>query len=172
MSVISRRGRMMKARGCLIYQGPHLSPGTSSSGNGVALASGFCSISIGSETDGSITLPCLASGLYGIKPTTGLVSRSGMVPFARSFDTPGPMGRDVYSVALGLDAISGEDEEDELTLGIPRLPAGSKVSSAFLVCDRMLIQSKYIDSCTASTLEGLRVGVPREVSIHCLTDSQ
>ena len=63
--------------------------------------------------DGSITLPCLQSCLYGLKPTVGMLSRSGVVPFAPYFDTPGPMAKDVESLAILMDVMQGRDDEDD-----------------------------------------------------------
>lgn len=62
--------------------------------------------------DGSITLPCLQSALYGLKPTMGTLSRAGIVPFAPSFDTAGPMAKNVWDLALLMDVMQGPDTED------------------------------------------------------------
>jgi amidase len=75
-----------------------------------------------------MTLPAMQSALYALKPTPGLLSREGVVPFARSFDTPGAMAKDVWSVAIGMDVMAGEDEEDEESLTVPRLPESIRVS--------------------------------------------
>jgi amidase len=90
-------------------------PGGSSSGSAVAVAAGFCAGAIGTETDGSILNPCSMNGLVGIKPTVGLVSRSGIVPIAASQDTAGPMARSVADAALLLGAIAGTDPGDPAT---------------------------------------------------------
>lgn len=74
----------------------------------------------------------MQSAVYALKPTVGLISRSGCVPFAQSFDTPGPMAKDVWSVAVGMDVMAGEDGDDEWTKGVPRLPACTRVSRACL----------------------------------------
>lgn len=65
-------------------------------------------------TDGSITLPCLQSALYGLKPTVGLLSRTGIVPFAPYFDTAGPMTKNVWDLALLMDVMHGDDPEDPI----------------------------------------------------------
>ncbi|MGH6920125.1 MAG: amidase [Geminicoccaceae bacterium] len=90
-------------------------PGGSSSGSAVAVAAGFCAGAIGTETDGSILHPCSMTGLVGIKPTVGLVSRSGIIPIAASQDTAGPMARTVADAALLLGAIAGTDPGDPAT---------------------------------------------------------
>ena len=90
-------------------------PGGSSSGSAVAVAAGFCAGAIGTETDGSIVHPCSMNGLVGIKPTVGLVSRSGIVPIAASQDSAGPMTRTVADAALLLSAIAGTDPDDPAT---------------------------------------------------------
>jgi amidase len=90
-------------------------PGGSSSGSAVAVAAGFCAGAIGTETDGSILHPCSMNGLVGIKPTVGLVSRSGIVPIAASQDTAGPMARTVADAALLLSVMAGTDPGDPVT---------------------------------------------------------
>jgi amidase len=75
-----------------------------------------------------MTLPAMQSALYSLKPTVGLLSRVGVVPFAPSFDTPGTMAKDVWSVAVGMDVMAGEDEEDIESLTVPRLPKSMRVS--------------------------------------------
>ncbi|MHB8587042.1 MAG: amidase family protein [Thermoplasmatota archaeon] len=90
-------------------------PSGSSSGSGVAGSMAFAAITIGTETSGSILGPSDANSLVGVKPTTGLVSRAGVIPLAGHFDTPGPMGRDVTDVALVLGAIAGPDPKDPMT---------------------------------------------------------
>jgi amidase len=76
------------------------SPSGSSSGSGVAVAANLCAVAVGTETDGSIVSPASALGLVGVKPTVGLVSRSGVVPISHSQDTAGPMVRTVRDAAL------------------------------------------------------------------------
>ncbi|MBT6272775.1 MAG: amidase [Chromatiales bacterium] len=88
---------------------PARSPGGSSSGSGVAVALGMCVAAIGTETDGSITIPAAMNGIVGIKPTLGLVSQNGIVPIAASQDTAGPMARSVRDAALLMDALVSKD---------------------------------------------------------------
>ena len=90
-------------------------PSGSSSGSGVAGAMAFATGTVGTETSGSILSPSVANSLVGIKPTTGLLSRYGILPLAPSFDTPGPMTRNVTDAAVLLGAMAGVDEMDERT---------------------------------------------------------
>ena len=95
-------------------------PCGSSSGSAVAVASGLVNVSIGTETNGSISCPASINGIIGFKPTVGLVSRSGIVPISSSQDTAGPMGRTVSQIATVLEAISGFDYDDSATHKIPK----------------------------------------------------
>ena len=94
-------------------------PCGSSSGSAVAVSMGIVDIAIGTETNGSISCPSSVNGIVGMKPTTGLVSRSGIVPISSSQDTAGPMGASVDIVAKTLEVISGYDENDPATSFIP-----------------------------------------------------
>ncbi|HEV8065238.1 MAG TPA: amidase family protein, partial [Acidimicrobiales bacterium] len=89
-------------------------PGGSSAGSGAGVAAGLAPLAIGTETDGSITCPAAANGVVGLKPTVGLLSRTGIVPISSSQDTAGPMGRSVSDVALmlGVLAAAPADAED------------------------------------------------------------
>ncbi len=118
------------------------SPSGSSSGSAVATAAGLCAVSIGSETDGSIVSPASCNGLVGLKPTVGLVSRSGVIPISSSQDTLGPMARSVADAALVLTAIAGFDPEDPITINA-----------------RPEDYTKYLDP---KALAGARIGVPRK----------
>jgi amidase len=90
-------------------------PGGSSSGSGVAAARGFCAAAIGTETDGSVVSPSTMNSLVGIKPTVGLVGRTGIIPISHSQDTAGPMARSVADAAALLSAIAGVDPADPVT---------------------------------------------------------
>jgi amidase len=94
---------------------PERSPCGSSSGSGVAVSANLCAVAIGTETDGSIICPSSINGIVGIKPTLGLVSRSGVVPVAHSQDTAGPMARTVTDAAALLSVLAGIDERDPAT---------------------------------------------------------
>ncbi len=90
-------------------------PCGSSSGSAVAVAANLTVLAVGTETNGSIVCPAQASGVVGIKPTVGLVSRSGVIPISSTQDTPGPMARTVRDAAIGLGAMVGVDAADEKT---------------------------------------------------------
>jgi amidase len=91
-------------------------PCGSSSGSGVAVSANLCMVAIGTETNGSIVCPSNNNGIVGIKPTVGLLSRSGIVPISFTQDTPGPMGRTVTDVAITLGVLTGLDSSDSKTL--------------------------------------------------------
>lgn len=91
------------------------SPCGSSAGSGAAVAAGYAPLAIGTETDGSILCPAAMNGLVGIKPTLGLVSRSGIVPISHNQDTAGPMARSVADAAAMLSVIAGTDPADPAT---------------------------------------------------------
>jgi aspartyl-tRNA(Asn)/glutamyl-tRNA(Gln) amidotransferase subunit A len=86
--------------------------GGSSSGSGVAIAAGYCGAALGSDTGGSIRLPAACCGVTGLKPTYGLVSRTGVVPLCASLDCVGPLGRTALDCAILLDVIAGADPAD------------------------------------------------------------
>ncbi len=119
-------------------------PSGSSSGSAIAVAANMCAVAVGTETDGSIVSPSSACGIVGIKPTLGLLSRSGIIPIAHSQDTAGPMARTVRDAAILLGAMAGEDTSDPATSG----------SSAHSVRD----YTKYLD---LNGLRGARIGVVR-----------
>jgi amidase len=91
-------------------------PCGSSAGSGVAVSANLTILAIGTETDGSIVCPSHANGIVGIKPTVGLVSRSGVIPISFTQDTPGPMARSVKDAAICLGALVGIDSSDSKTL--------------------------------------------------------
>lgn len=91
-------------------------PCGSSSGSGVAVSANLCMAAIGTETDGSIVCPSNNNGIVGIKPTVGLLSRTGIIPISYTQDTPGPMCRSVEDAAICLGAMTGMDPLDPLTL--------------------------------------------------------
>lgn len=91
-------------------------PCGSSSGSGAAVSANLTMIAIGTETNGSIVCPSHANGIVGIKPTVGLVSRTGVIPISYSMDIPGPMARSVKDAAIALGAITGIDSQDAKTL--------------------------------------------------------
>ncbi|HKZ67472.1 MAG TPA: amidase, partial [Chitinophagaceae bacterium] len=90
-------------------------PCGSSSGSGVAVAANLCAVAIGTETDGSVIAPASFNGIVGIKPTVGLLSRSGIIPISKTQDTAGPMTRTVKDSAILLGVLAGIDESDIVT---------------------------------------------------------
>lgn len=90
-------------------------PCGSSAGSGVAVSANLTMLAIGTETNGSIVCPANNNGIVGIKPTVGLLSRSGIVPISFTQDTPGPMARTVTDAAICLGAMTGEDKSDSKT---------------------------------------------------------
>jgi amidase len=130
-------------------------PCGSSAGTGTAVAASLAAIGVGTETDGSIICPSAVSGLVGLKPTVGLVSRRGIIPISVSQDTAGPMGRSVADVALLLNALAGTDALDAAT-------SASK--------DR--IPADYGSFLDAGALKGKRFGVLRQaMGFHPAVDA-
>ena len=119
-------------------------PCGSSSGSGAAVAASLCAVAVGTETDGSITAPASVCGLVGVKPTVGLVSRSGIIPISHTQDTAGPMTRTVRDAAVLLSAMAGIDPEDPAT-------ADAKGH----------IESDYTKFLSAGGLKGAKIGVAR-----------
>lgn len=120
-------------------------PCGSSSGTGSAIAANLAAIGVGTETDGSIVCPSGANGLVGIKPTIGLVSRSGIIPIAHSQDTAGPMARSVADAAMLLAAMTGVDAADASMTG-----RGARAGL------------DYTKSLDAGALKGARIGIARK----------
>jgi amidase len=120
-------------------------PCGSSSGSGAAIAANLAVVAIGSETDGSIVCPSSANGLVGIKPTVGLVSRSGIIPISASQDTAGPMARTVADAATVLTVIAGYDPDDPATAPLRDRPP--------------IDYTRFLD---ANSLKGARIGVMRK----------
>jgi amidase len=120
-------------------------PCGSSSGSGAAVAANLCAVAVGSETDGSIVCPSSANGIVGIKPTLGLLSRSGIVPIAHSQDTAGPMARTVADAAVLLGVLAGVDAADGATEA-----SRGKSSTDY---------ARYLDP---KGLDGARIGVVRK----------
>lgn len=118
----------------------------SSSGSAAAVAANLCAAAVGTETDGSIICPAQTNGIVGLKPTVGLISRTGVIPIAHSQDTAGPMARTVADAATMLGAMVGVDETDAATL--------SEGRSAY---------EDYTQFLDPDGLRGARIGVARKL---------
>ncbi|MGY2138709.1 amidase family protein [Pseudomonas reactans] len=94
--------------------------GGSSSGSAAAVAAGLAPLAVGAETSGSIIMPAARNGVVGLKPSVGLLNRNGIIPATQHQDTPGPMARSVFDVALMLNAMSGSDPQDPASVGAPQ----------------------------------------------------
>lgn len=99
---------------------PEADVGGSSSGSAAAVAAGLAPLAVGAETSGSIIVPAARNGVVGLKPSVGLLDRSGIIPASQRQDTPGPMARSVFDVALMLNAMSGSDPQDPASVGAPQ----------------------------------------------------
>jgi amidase len=121
-------------------------PCGSSSGSGAAVSANLCAVAVGTETDGSVVCPASANGIVGIKPTLGLVSRSGIIPIAHSQDTAGPMARTVADAAILLSAMVGVDARDSVT--------GESSEKA---------QADYTQFLDPKGLQGVRLGIVRKL---------
>ncbi len=119
-------------------------PCGSSAGSGVAVSANLCAIAVGTETDGSVTCPASVNGVVGIKPTVGLLSRSGIIPISHTQDTAGPLTRTVTDAAILLGVMTGIDEADEKT----------KESR-----DKVFDYTKFLDP---NGLKGKRIGIEKK----------
>ncbi len=121
-------------------------PCGSSSGSGAATSANLCAAAVGTETDGSIICPSSANGVVGIKPTVGMVSRSGIVPISAVQDTAGPMARTVADAAALLSGMTGADPRDDATASSPT-PTDL---------------TRHLGEAGASDLSRMRIGVGRQ----------
>jgi amidase len=119
--------------------------GGSSAGSGASVAANLTAVAVGTETSGSILSPSSQNSIVGIKPTLGIISRSGIIPIAHSQDTAGPMARTVKDAALLLSAMIGSDSDDAATLSIPKD-----------------YNSDFTNNLDTENLKGARIGVPRK----------
>ncbi|HXI26939.1 MAG TPA: amidase family protein [Vicinamibacterales bacterium] len=120
-------------------------PSGSSGGTGAAIAAAYAPLGLGTDTGGSIRGPSTVNGIVGLKPTLGLLSRSGIIPLSLSFDTGGPMARSVSDVAVALGVMTGVDPTD---------PATSKSAGPS--------ETDYTKYLKADALRGARIGVARD----------
>ncbi|KAH0581111.1 hypothetical protein H2248_012239 [Termitomyces sp. 'cryptogamus'] len=124
---------------------PNADPCGSSSGSGIAASIGLVAVTLGTETDGSITCPSSHNNIAGIKPTVGLTSRAGVIPISEHQDTVGPMARSMTDAAIVLSIIAGPDPNDNFTLAQPP------------------IVPDFTQALKNDALDGKRIGVPRRV---------
>lgn len=127
----------------------------SSSGSGAAVAANLCAIAVGTETDGSVVSPSSVNGIVGIKPTVGLISRTGIIPISHTQDTAGPMARTVRDAALLLGIMTGIDHDDTAT-SVPERKAAKD----------------YTQFLKPGGLKGARLGVARNYfGFHDMVDA-
>ncbi|MBS0540941.1 MAG: amidase, partial [Proteobacteria bacterium] len=122
---------------------PLVPPGGSSAGSAVAVAAGLCAASIGTETSGSLLNPATQNGLVTVKPTVGLISRSGIIPISHSQDTAGPLTRTVRDSAILLNVLAARDPKDPATRAQKR-------------------PRDYTTGLDKDALKGARIGVPSD----------
>ncbi|KAJ7120181.1 amidase signature enzyme [Mycena epipterygia] len=127
---------------------PHADPCGSSSGSGIAASIGLAAVTLGTETDGSITCPTSNNNLAGIKPTVGLTSRAGVIPISAHQDTVGPITRSLTDAAIVLSIIAGKDPNDNFTLAQPP------------------VVPDFTKALNKNALKGKRIGVPRRVFLN------
>ncbi len=140
-------------------------PSGSSSGSAVAVAANLAPIAVGTETDGSIVSPASVNGIVGIKPTLGLVSRTGIVPIAHSQDTAGPMGRTVADAAALLSVLAAADAADPSTtvparrdadVGAALVAGGLRGARIGIIRDRFFGNSVAADRLANAAIEVMR----------------
>ncbi|ANF96230.1 amidase [Paenibacillus bovis] len=144
MAIDMKNGYSSRGGQTLNPYGPgQLDVGGSSSGSGAAVAANLCVVAVGTETDGSIMSPSANNSLVGIKPTLGLISRTGIIPITYTQDTAGPMARTVTDAVILLGILAGQDEQDAATLVSPAEPVD------------------YTASLDPDGLRGARIGINR-----------
>ncbi len=126
-------GQTMNPYGRMVFES-----GGSSSGSGVTVAANYCVAAVGTETSGSILSPSSQNSVVGLKPTIGVLSRSGIVPISSTLDTPGPMTKNVIDNAILFDALVGKDDQDEASVAV---------------------EATFVDQLKNATVKGKRFGV-------------
>ena len=150
-----------------------LDTGGSSSGSGVSVAANFCAAAIGSETSGSILSPSSSNSVVGLKPTIGLVSRSGIVPISSTLDTAGPMTKTVMDCAIVLDAIYGYDTKDSKSFRVNKpaeyysknLNLATLKNKRFGVANQLLKDSLYVKAIKHLKANGAEIVAFDEVEV-------
>ena len=126
-------GQTMNPYGRMVFES-----GGSSSGSGVTVAANYCVAAVGTETSGSILSPSSQNSVVGLKPTIGVLSRSGIVPISSTLDTPGPMTKNVIDNAILFEALVGKDDQDEASVAV---------------------EATFVDQLKKATVKGKRFGV-------------
>ena len=130
----------------------------------MAVAANFCAVAVGSETSGSILSPSSANSIVGLKPTIGLLSRSGIVPISSTLDTPGPMTKSVIDNAIMLESMFGYDEKDSKSIefkrdghyyeGLKEFQLKGKRFGAF---KRLMEDTLYVNALTVLKEQGAEI---------------
>jgi amidase len=120
-------------------------PSGSSSGSAVAVSAGFAAAALGTDTEASIVSPSNRAALYGLRPSTGITSRTGVIPISSSQDTTGPIAKSVWDIAALFEIMAVHDEEDE-----------------YSVAANPFRHKNYTQFLDANGFQGLRIGIPRE----------
>jgi len=123
-------------------------PGGSSGGSAVAVAANLCDVALGTDTGGSIRQPAAFCGIYGLKPTYGLVSRFGLTAFASSFDCIGPFANSVEDIALTLEVLAGQDKSDSTSINA---------------------EKKVYPNLLGNNKQKLKIGIPKEYFVEGLS---
>lgn len=139
---------------------PELSPSGSSSGSAISVAAGYVPAAIGSETNGSIISPAAFCGVVGLKPTTGLVSRSGVIPISLSQDSPGPLTRSVEDAAIMLSVLAAYDPDDILNGELADYAPAAQFDESPIPEPGT---ADYRDALDPDALDGARIGVYRRL---------
>ncbi|MDV7348748.1 amidase [Halorubrum distributum] len=121
-------------------------PGGSSSGSGTAVAAGIVDVALGTDTGGSVRIPAACCGVVGVKPTFGAISTHGVVPFAPSLDTVGPLARDVTTATEAFTAIRGSDSRDATTAPTPSVELPDTPTFG--------IPESFLEDCTSQIVDG------------------
>ncbi|MDD3721635.1 MAG: amidase family protein [Lutibacter sp.] len=150
-------GQTLNAYGRRIFD-----TGGSSSGSGVAVSANFCAAAVGSETSGSILSPSSQNSIVGLKPTVGLLSRTGIIPISSTLDTPGPMTKNVIDNAIMLDALIGFDVEDKTSvkseeLSYSNLDNASLKGKRFGAFKTLMVDSLYVEAISKLKNEGAEI---------------
>lgn len=128
--------------------------GGSSAGSGAAIAANLATVSVGTETCGSILSPASQNSIVGIKPTVGLISRTGIIPISHTQDTAGPMARTVSDAAILLNVLQGTDDNDPITLS------------------NELLSVDFTEFLKSEGLKGKKIGIARDTYFDELNESQ